>query len=312
MKKVSIIVPAYNEEESLPAFYEVVSALADSLDDKYEFEFMFINDGSYDNTEKILHQLRQQDRRVNYLNMSRNFGKEAGMLAGFDHVTGDCCVVIDADLQEPPEIIPLMLKKWEEGYEDVYGKRRHRKQSALKKISSQIYHRLLNGISDVDLSDDAGDFRLLDRKCIDALCKMRENQRYTKGMYAWIGFRKASVEYDIAERFAGSTKWTPSKLLKLAVNGITAHSTAPLRMASYLGFIVSSIAFLYLIYVIGKAIFVGEDVHGYPTIVCLVLFLGGVVLLSLGIIGEYLGRMFVETKQRPPYLLRSAETDMNN
>lgn len=307
MKKVSLIIPAYNEEESLPMFYEVVNGVCTSLSDKYEFEFLFINDGSMDCTEKVLRQLRDKDKRVCFLNMSRNFGKEAGMLAGFDHVKGDCAITIDADLQEPPEIIPLMLERWEEGYDDVYGRRRQRCQSFIKKRTSRIYHKLLARISNVDLRDDSGDFRLLDRKCIEALKQLRESQRYTKGMYAWIGFKKAPVDYDIAERYAGTTKWTPSKLIGLALNGVTSHSIQPLRMASYLGFIVSSVAFLYLIYVIGKAVIVGEEVQGYPTIVCLVLFLGGVVLLALGIIGEYLGRMFLETKQRPPYILRNSE-----
>ncbi len=303
-KRVTLLVPAYNEEEVLEMFYEKVSALIDSWGDRYDWELLFINDGSRDHTLDILRKLRRRDERVNYIDMARNYGKEIGMLAGFDHASGDCVITIDADLQEPPETIPLMLQKWEEGFDDVYGKRRKRKQSFLKRMSSKAYHKLLASMSeDVDLADDSGDFRLLDRKCIDAMSRIRETQRYTKGLYSVIGFRKAAVDYDIKERAAGTSKWTPAKLMRLAVDGITSHSVLPLRLSSYLGLLVSLFAFLYLFFVLIKAIIFGDNVAGYPTLICVLLFLGGSILLALGIIGEYLGRIFLETKHRPAYFI---------
>lgn len=305
-KKVTLLVPAYNEEEVLPLFYTTINKVVEPLSDKYDWEFLFINDGSTDGTLQILQRLRESDDRVNYIDLSRNYGKEIGMLAGFDHASGDCVIIIDADLQEPPETIPLMLEKWEQGFDDVYGRRREREQSAMKKLSSSLYHRVLAGISsDVDLSENAGDFRLLDRKCIDAISSLRENQRYTKGMYSLIGFKKAPVEYDIHQRAAGKSKWNYSKLFHLAIDGITSHSVVPLKLASYMGLIVSLIAFVYLIYVVVKAIIWGDSVAGYPTLISVILFLGGFILLALGIIGEYLGRIFIETKRRPPYFINS-------
>lgn len=310
-KKVTLLVPAYNEEEVLDMFYDRVSGLVESWGDKYDWEFLFINDGSSDRTLEVLRHLRARDPRVNYLDMARNYGKEIGMLAGFDHATGDCVITIDADLQEPPETIPLMLDKWEEGFDDVYGRRRKRKQGLAKRLSSKIYHKLLASMSnDVDLTDDAGDFRLLDRKCIDAMSRLRETQRYTKGLYSVIGFRKTGVDYDIKERAAGKSKWTPGKLMHLALDGITSHSVVPLRLASYLGIIVSICAFVYLIFVLAKSVIWGDAVAGFPTLICVILFLGGFILLALGIIGEYLGRIFMETKNRPAYFLNSKNDEL--
>lgn len=303
---VTLLVPAYNEEAVLPLFYKEIVKVVAPLEEKYDFEFLFINDGSTDRTLSLLKELRSKDSRVNYLDMSRNFGKEIGMLAGFDHAKGDCVITLDSDLQEPPELIPSMLQKWEEGYDDVYGRRRTRKQSFVKKTTSRMYHRILAGMShDVDLNTDAGDFRLLDRKCVNALSGIREGQRYTKGLYEIIGFHKTPVDYDIHERAAGTSKWNMRKLIGLAIDGITSHSVIPLRLASYMGLALSFIAFIYLFVVLVKAIIWGDAVAGYPTIVCLILFLGGFILLALGIIGEYLGRIFMETKQRPPYFLNS-------
>ncbi len=307
MKKiVTILIPAYNEQEAIPLFYRRIREIIDPLTDKYDFELLFINDGSRDATLEILRALRLADPRVNFIDLSRNYGKEIGMLAGFDHASGQCVITIDADLQEPPETIPLMLEKWEEGFDDVYGQRRLRRQSWFKRHSSRLYHALLSKLSDeVDLSADAGDFRLLDRKCVDAIRSIRETQRYTKGIYSLIGFRKTAVTYDIHERVAGTSKWNYRKLLHLAVDGITSHSTAPLRIASYMGLMVSAIAFVYLVYVLVKATFWGDAVAGYPTIISVILFLGGFILLALGIIGEYLGRIFLETKRRPPYFINT-------
>lgn len=273
MKTVTILTPCYNEEEALPLFYEEITKVVSGLKERYAFEFLFVNDGSSDATLRILKSLADNDDRIKILDMSRNYGKEVGMLAGFDNASGDCVITIDADLQEPPSIIPVMLEKWENGASDVYGRRKKRSQGVIKKLSSRLYHRLLSNVSDVDLSDDAGDFRLLDKKCIDALREMRETQRYTKGMYAWIGFKKHPVDYDIAPRVAGKTKWTLPKLIHLAADGIMSHSVMPLRLASYAGLLVSLGAFIYLLYVLIKAIGWGDEVAGYPSLMAVILFL---------------------------------------
>ncbi len=306
-KTVSLIIPAYNEEQVLPAFYNEASRVANTVSDRYDFEFLFINDGSTDSTLSILQELRKKDKRVSYVDLSRNFGKEVGMLAGFDYARGDAVVIIDADLQEPPALIPEMLEKWEEGYCDVYGERRSRNQKRSKKIPSKLFHKFLAHIASEDLTADAGDFRLLDRRCVDALRRMRESQRYTKGMYGWIGFNKIGIPYDVMPRAAGTTKWTFGKLTHLAIDGITSHSVVPLRMASYIGIMVSLAAFVFLVWVVLKALIWGDDVAGYPSLMAMLLFLGGVILLALGIIGEYLGRIFLETKNRPVYFANAYE-----
>lgn len=311
MRLITILTPAYNEEEALPLFYTELKRVTDTLSDRYAFEFLFINDGSTDSTLSVLKGLRAADPRVRIIDLSRNYGKETGMLAGFDHAKGDAVITIDADLQEPPSAIPAMLEKWEEGYRDVYGRRRQRRQSAAKRVSSKLYHRFLSSVSDIEMTADSGDFRLLDRECIDALKAMRESQRYTKGMYDWIGFSKAPVDYDIAERAAGTTKWTPRKLMHLAADGVMAHSVMPLRMASYAGILVSLAAFLYLIYVVVKAALFGDPVAGFPSLMAVILFLGGTILLALGVIGEYLGRIYLESKRRPLYFVNSSDSDLD-
>ena len=323
MKKISVLIPCYNEEKTLPLLYPELVKLMEGLPD-YEWEIMFVNDGSADNTLHILQQLRQQDKRVNYVDLSRNFGKEVAMLAGFDYVTGDCMVIVDADLQDPPALIPEMLKYWEEGYEDVYARRRTRgKESWLRKWLSIKFYKLLQRTSRFDVLQNVGDFRLLDRRCINALKRMRESERYTKGMFCWIGFNKKEVEFDRGDRVAGSSSWgykqlfslaidgitsftsAPYKqLFSLAIDGITSFTSAPLRISTFVGFVVSMLAFIYMIYVFIKALIWSDPVQGYPSMVILILFLGGIQLLSLGIIGEYIGRIYNETKNRPDYIVR--------
>ena len=271
----------------------------------YEWELMFVNDGSKDQTLGLLRQLRQQDNRVNYVDLSRNFGKETAMLAGFDHVTGDCMVIIDADLQHPPTLIPEMIKWWEQGYDDVYAKRKSRgKESWLRKQLSLTFYKILQRSSRFDVLQNVGDFRLLDRCCINDLKKMRESERYTKGMYSWIGFKKKDVEFVQGDRVAGESSWHYKQLFSFAIDGITSFTTTPLRISTVIGFIVSLFAFLYMIVVFVKALIWGDPVQGYPTLVILILFLGGIQLLSLGIIGEYIGRIYNETKNRPDYIVR--------
>jgi glycosyltransferase involved in cell wall biosynthesis len=304
MKKISILIPCYNEEKSLPLLYPELVKLIDS-NPNYEWELMFVNDGSKDQTLELLRQLRQQDNRVNYVDLSRNFGKETAMLAGFDHVTGDCMVIIDADLQHPPTLIPEMIKWWEQGYDDVYAKRKSRgKESWLRKQLSLTFYKILQRSSRFDVLQNVGDFRLLDRCCINALKKMRESERYTKGMYSWIGFKKKDVEFVQGDRIAGESSWHYKQLFSFAIDGITSFTTTPLRISTVIGFIVSLFAFLYMIVVFVKALIWGDPVQGYPTLVILILFLGGIQLLSLGIIGEYIGRIYNETKNRPDYIVR--------
>ena len=307
MKKVSILIPFYNEQEVLPSLFERLQSLIDS-NDNYQWEVMLINDGSTDNSLCLVKQMRLRDKRFRYIDLSRNFGKETAMLAGFDNVTGDCMVIMDADLQHPPEVIPQMLKLWEEGYDDIYGKRNNRgKEPWLRRKLSLLYYKLLQKTTNVSILQNVGDFRLLDRICIDALCSMRESQRYTKGMFQWIGFKKKEFTFDQDDRVAGNTKWSYIKLLNLAIEGITSYTTSPLKIATVMGLIVSLCAFIYMLFVLIKAMAVGDPVAGYPTIMVVMLFLGGVQLLSLGIIGEYVGRIFNETKNRPEYFIREID-----
>lgn len=302
-KKVSIIVPAYNEEASLQKFYESICQLADSLAD-YDMELLFVNDGSTDTTQSIIASLADKDHRVAFVELSRNFGKEAAMLAGFDHAKGDCAVIIDADLQDPPHVIAEMLQWWEQGYEDVYARRRTRgKESWLRHRLTMLFYRILASSTRFDVLQNVGDFRLLDRKCIDALRQLRESERYTKGLFCWIGFRKKEILFDRDGRRYGKSHWSMVQLTSLAIEGITGFSTAPLRLATVMGFLTGIGAFIYLIYVFIKAIIYGDPVAGYPTLICVMLFLGAVQLICLGIIGEYLGRVFNESKHRPNYLV---------
>lgn len=304
MKKISILIPCYNEEKSLSPLYEALTKLMDSLSN-YEWEVLLVNDGSKDKTIDIIRELRNSDPRINYVDLSRNFGKENAMLAGFDYATGDALVIMDADLQHPPKTIPEFIKYWEEGYDDVYGERITRgKESWFRKHISLFYYKLLQKSSRFDVLPNVGDFRLLDRSCINVLKQLRETDRYTKGMFAWIGFKKKAVPFETADRVAGSSSWSYLSLIKLAVEGITSFTTAPLRFSTFLGSLISLIAFLYLIFIVVKTLLFGEDVQGYPTLITTILFFSGIQLLSLGILGEYIGRIFNETKQRPTYIAK--------
>lgn len=304
MKKISILIPAYNEQEVLEPLYQRLGKLAND-NKSYDFEFLFVNDGSSDKTIDIIKEFADQDERVAYVDLSRNFGKEIAMVAGLDHVTGDATVIIDADLQDPPELIPKMIKYWEEGYEDVYAKRRSRSgESWVKKATSKLYYRILQKTTSIPIQQDTGDFRLLDRVCVDALKEIRESQRYTKGMFSWIGFKKKEITYDRDPRAAGTTGWNYPKLINFAIDGLTSFTTAPLRISSIMGVVISLIAFIYIIILVFQTIFFGSNLAGYPSMMAVILFLGGVQLLSLGVIGEYIGRIFNETKQRPLYFVQ--------
>ncbi len=303
MKKISILIPAYNEQDVLEQLYHRLGKLAND-NKSYDFEFLFINDGSRDRTMQIIKEYAETDERVAYVDLSRNFGKEIAMIAGLDHVTGDATVIIDADLQDPPELIPRMIKFWEDGYDDVYAKRNSREgETWLKKTTSKIYYQLLQKATHIEIQKDTGDFRLLDRRCVEALKQIRESQRYTKGMFSWIGYKKKEITYDRDPRAAGQTKWNYPKLINFAIDGLTSFTTAPLRISSILGLIVSLIAFIFIVVLVVKTALFGDPVGGYPSMMAAILFLGGVQLLSLGIIGEYIGRIFNETKQRPLYFV---------
>lgn len=303
-KKVTILLPAYNEEASFTFISQCMSQVVED-NPNYDWEFLMVNDGSTDHTLQQMIRLHESDSRYNYLDLSRNYGKEVAMMAGFDYATGDALIIMDADMQHPVSVIPEMLRYWEEGYDDVFAQRQGSKESWLKRKSSHWYYKLLQSLTRVPIQKDTGDFRLLDRSCVEALRQMRESERNTKGMYSWIGFHKKGIYYQQQERQEGSSKWSMLSLLNLALNGIMSYTIAPLRLASVLGLIVSLVAFLYLIYIIIVTNLYGDPVQGYPTIMVTVLFLGGVQLLSLGILGEYIGRIFNEVKGRPGYFINS-------
>jgi glycosyltransferase involved in cell wall biosynthesis len=304
MKKVTILLPAYNEEASFPLIAQNMRQVM-TENPSYEWEFLLVNDGSTDNTLQQMIRLRQADAHYSYVDLSRNYGKEVAMMAGFDYATGDALIIMDADMQHPINVIPEMLRYWEEGYDDVYAQRQGSQESWLRRKTSHWYYKVLQSLTRIPIQKDTGDFRLLDRSCIEALKQMRETERNTKGMYSWIGFRKKGIYYQQQQRQEGKSKWSMMSLLNLALTGIMSYTTAPLRMASILGLIVSMVAFIYLIYIIIVTNLYGEPVQGYPTIMVTMLFLGGVQLLSLGIIGEYLARVFNEVKGRPGYFINS-------
>lgn len=303
MKKITILVPCYNEEAVVEEFYKRTKQITKQIT-QYAFEILFVNDGSKDSTLDIIKRLRCSDASISYVDLSRNFGKEIAMIAGIDHIDSDAMVVMDADLQDPPELLPEMIKWWEQGYKDVCAKRRSRAgESWFKKWSSHTYYKILQHVSRIPIQQDVGDFRLLDKQCIEALKLLRESQRYTKGMFSWIGFKKKEILFDRDARAAGETKWNYFKLINLAIEGFTSFTIAPLRIASLLGCILAIIAMIYMVFIIVKTLIYGGDVAGYPSLVSIVLFIGGVQLLFLGIMGEYLGRVFNESKFRPLYLV---------
>ena len=314
MKKITIIIPAYNEEESLPHLYERLEKLMSSME-HYEFEILFVNDGSKDNTINLIKEYREKDNRISYVDFSRNFGKEIAMIAGLDYATGDCVIFMDADLQDPPELIPELVKYWEEGYDDVYAKRSSRKgETWLKKFTSKMYYRVLQHLTNVPIQQDTGDFRLLDRRCVNALRKMRESQRNSKSMFSWIGYKKKEVLYDRDPRIAGKTKWNYKKLVDLAIDGITSFTTSPLRISTYISIPTFIVLFVYFVYVIAKCIVTSTVIQAYQAIILLILFFSGVQILLFGIIGEYLGRIFNESKNRPLYLVNeyNGKKEMND
>jgi glycosyltransferase involved in cell wall biosynthesis len=302
--EVSLVVPCHNEAENLSALYERVHTVMEKTGKSWEL--VCVNDGSKDDTLDQLLTLRQKDSRVVVIDLSRKFGKEAALTAGLDHARGDCVIPLDADLQDPPELIPELLAKWEEGYDVVNAVRLSRGgESWLKRASAHTFYRIINRMSDVDIPADTGDFRLLSKPVLEAIKTLPERRRFMKGLFAWVGFRTASVHYHREPRYAGKTTWNYWRLWNFAVEGITSFSQVPLQLAAHLGLFVSILAFLYAAYLIIGTIVYGNPVKGYPSMMVTLLFLGGVQLIALGVIGEYLGRIYEETKRRPVYLVRS-------
>ena len=312
MKKISIIIPAYNEEEALPALMERITKFADDTKD-YDFEFLFVNDGSKDRTIELIKEYREKDKRVCYVDFARNFGKETAMKAGIDYATGDAVVFLDADLQDPPEIITEMIKYWEEGYDDVYAQRKSRKgETWMKKFTSKMYYKVLQDLTNVPIQRDTGDFRLLDRRCVNALKVMKESQRNSKSMFSWIGYKKKAIFYDRDPRVAGKTKWDYSKLINLAIDGITSFTTSPLRISTFIAIPTFLILFVYFIYVIAKSFIVHQPIQAFQATILLILFFSGIQIMLFGIVGEYLGRIFNETKNRPLYLVNEYNGEKEN
>ena len=314
MKKISIIIPAYNEEESIHPLYERIKTLMNNIT-TYEFEILFINDGSTDKTLQLIKELRNLDNHISYVDFSRNFGKEIAMIAGLDYAKGDAVIFMDADLQDPPELIPELIQYWEQGYDDVYAKRKSRSgETWLKKFTSKMYYRVLQKLTKVPIQEDTGDFRLLDKRCVNALKKLRETQRNSKSMFSWIGYNKKEVLYDRDPRIAGKTKWNYKGLVDLAIDGITSFTTVPLRLSTYIAIPIFILLGCYTIYVIAKCLILHVFVQAFQAIILLILFFSGIQILLFGIVGEYLGRIFVESKNRPLYLVNeyNDEKEQNN
>jgi glycosyltransferase involved in cell wall biosynthesis len=302
MTRLSVVVPAFNESEGLREFHTRLGAVLDRLD--VTGEVLYVDDGSRDDTWAVMCSLRDGDARVSALKLSRNFGKELALTAGLDATDADAVVVIDADLQDPPELIPQFVQHWREGYDVVYGTRSTRAgETLLKKATSAVFYRVMQRVSSTPLPRDTGDFRLMSRRAVDALKQLRERQRFMKGLFTWVGYRQKSLVYDRDPRFAGSSKFNYWRLWNFALEGITSFSGAPLKIATYIGLLTAFIAFTFGVVVLGKALLLGDPVRGYPSLMVVILFLGGVQLMALGMIGEYLGRLYLEAKQRPLYLV---------
>ena len=299
---ISIVVPAYNEETVLPQFHPAVASVLSGQ--PYDFEIVYINDGSSDKTLTIIKQLAESDNRVTLIDLSRNFGKEIALTAGLRKAAGDAVVIMDADLQDPPELIPELIGEWQNGYDVVYAQRTHRRgESLLKRTTARFFYRVIQRISKIEIPEDTGDFRILSRRAVNALNTFNEQHRFMKGLFAWIGYRQKAVRYERDARYAGVSKWSYWRLWNLALDGITSFTIAPLKIATYLGLLTAAGAFAYGIYMVIDTLVHGNPVPGYPSLIVIILMLGGVQLVAIGIIGEYLGRIFNETKRRPLYFI---------
>lgn len=304
MKKISVIIPMYYEEEVVQECYNKMTQVLSNIKD-YEYEIICVNDGSKDKTLSILEKIAENDKKVKVISFSRNFGHQCAVTAGLQYVTGDAIVIIDADLQDPPELIPEMLKLWEEGNEVIYGKRKSRDgESKFKLLTASMFYKTLNALSDVDIPKDTGDFRLVDRKVVDVINSLPEHNKFLRGLFSWVGFKQTPFEYERKERFAGKTKYPLKKMLKLAQDGIFSFSTKPLKVVGTMGIISIAISVIILIYAILSYIFNWNNLTaGWTSLMVTMTFLSGMILISLWMIGEYIGRIYDETKRRPQYII---------
>jgi glycosyltransferase involved in cell wall biosynthesis len=302
---LSVVAPAFDEADVLGRFHERLAKVLDAM--PLEAEIVYVDDGSTDGTAEVLAGLATSDPRVAVLELSRQFGKERALTAGIDHARGDAVVVIDADLQDPPELIPDLVAPWQEdGFEVVYALRVHREgESWLRRGTASLFYRLIRRVSRVDIPRNTGDFRLLSRRAVDELKRLRERHRFMKGLFAWVGFAQKAVPYHREPRSAGRSKWNYWRLWNFALTGITSFTIAPLKIATYLGLLIAVLAFAYAVVIVYKTLVWGNPVAGYPSLMTVILFLGGVQLMTMGVMGEYLGRMFEEVKQRPLYIVKS-------
>lgn len=305
---LSVVIPIYNESLNIQALYDRLSQVASKTVSSYEL--LFVNDGSADDSLNLIQALCEKDNRVRYIDFSRNFGHQIAVMAGLDHALGDAVVIIDADLQDPPEVIAELYAKYKAGNEVVYARRKSRKgEGFFKKLTAKWFYRILKSITSIDIPIDTGDFRIIDRKVVDILKKMPESHKYLRGQISWVGFRQTFVEYDRAERQAGETGYTVRKMMRFAMDGITSFSNFPLRLATILGFTVSSVAFLVLLYSLYMRLFTSDYQPGWASVITSVLFLGGVQLITIGLIGEYIGRVNTEVKKRPLYIINETSVD---
>ncbi len=299
---VSIVAPVFNEEIVLPEFHRAVSEVLTGL--PFDFEIAYVNDGSTDKTLATIKKLGQADKRITLIDLSRNFGKEIALTAGLQKAAGDAVIVIDADLQDPPELIPELIREWQNGFDVVYAKRTHRRgESLFKRATAHFFYRIIQRINKITIPEDTGDFRILSRRAVNALNTFSEQHRYMKGLFSWIGYRQKAIHYQRDSRYAGKTKWNYWKLWNLAIDGITSFTIAPLKISTYVGLVTAISAFAYGIYMIIDTLLHGNPVPGYPSLIVIILMLGGVQLVAIGILGEYLGRIFNETKRRPLYFI---------
>lgn len=307
---ISVIIPCFNEEDVLPIFYKEICKIVENLKE-YRFEFIFINDGSKDATLDIIKNLSNQDERVKYISFSRNFGKEAAIYAGFEYSTGDYVVMMDADLQDPPSLLPEMIEAIVvEGYDSVATRRVTRKgEPPIRSFFARMFYKIMNLISDTDLVDGARDYRLMTRQFVDSLLSMKEYNRFSKGLFGWVGYKTKWIEYENVERAAGETKWSFWKLLLYSFEGIIAFSTAPLAVAAIIGIAFCFIAFVFILFIVGRTFLYGDPVSGWPSTVCIMLFIGGIQLFCIGILGEYLAKAYLETKNRPIYICKETNIE---
>ncbi len=312
MEKISIIVPCYNEEEALPLFYKEVNKVSETMDE--EFEFIFVNDGSSDKTLEVIKNLAKLDERCKYINFSRNFGKEAAMYAGLELSTGDYVTLMDADLQDPPSLLPKMLKLIkEEGYDSVGTRRVTRKgEPPIRSFFARMFYKIINKMSKVEMVDGARDYRLMTRQMTNATINLKEYNRYSKGLFSFVGFNTKWLEYENVQRVAGETKWSFWKLFLYAIDGIVAFTTAPLTIAAIMGLIFCLIAFIMIIVIIIKTLAFGDPTSGWPSLTCIIFLVSGVQLFALGIIGQYLSKTYLETKKRPIYIIKETNISERN